>query len=84
MENNHDRLKTASRLKNWIACNYTTVNEINNKELIKKDRSTTETIRKKRGDEFEAKIYDRLIKQFPKHIQIKKDEDRFEKTKEAI
>ena len=84
MKNNHDRLKTASRLKNWIACNYTTVNEINNKELKKKDRSTTETIRKKRGDEFEAKIYDRLIKQFPKHIQIKKDEDRFEKTKEAI
>ena len=84
MKNDHDRLKTASRLKNWIACNYTTVNEINNKELKKKDRSTTETIRKKRGDEFEAKIYDRLIKQFPKHIQIKKDEDRFEKTKEAI
>ena len=24
-----DRLKTASRLKNWIACNYTTINEIN-------------------------------------------------------
>ena len=84
MKNDHDRLKTASRLKNWIACNYTTVNEINNKELKKKDRSTTETIRKKRGDEFETKIYDKLIKQFPKHIQIKKDEDRFEKTKEAI
>jgi len=84
MRNDHDRLKTASRLKNWIACNYTTVNEINNKELKKKDRSTTETIRKKRGDEFEAKVYKNLIKQFPKHIQIKKDEDRFEKTKEAI
>ena len=36
MKNNHDRLKTASRLKNWIACNYTTVNEINNKGLKKK------------------------------------------------
>ena len=84
MKNDHDRLKTASRLKNWIACNYTTVNEINNKGLKKKDHSTTETIRKKRGDEFEAKIYKKLIKQFPKHIQIKKDEDRFEKTKEAI
>ena len=84
MKNNHDRLKTASRLKNWIACNYTTVNEINNKGLKKKDHSTTETIRKKRGDEFEAKIYKKLIKQFPKHIQIKKNEDRFEKTKEAI
>ena len=84
MKNDHDGLKTASRLKNWIACNYTTVNEINNKELKKKDRSTTETIRKKRGDEFEAKVYKNLIKQFPKHIQIKKDEDRFEKTKEAI
>ena len=84
MKNDHDRLKTASRLKNWIACNYTTVNEINNKGLKKKDHSTTETIRKKRGDEFEAKIYKKLIKQFPKHIQIKKNEDRFEKTKEAI
>ena len=36
MKNDHDRLKTASRLKNWIACNYTTVNEINNKGLKKK------------------------------------------------
>ena len=71
MENNHDRLKTASRLKNWIACNYTTVNEINNKELKKKDRSTTETIRKKRGDEFEAKIYDRLIKYFNEKYKLK-------------
>ena len=35
MKNDHDRLKTASRLKNWIACNYTTVNEINNKGLKK-------------------------------------------------
>ena len=76
MRNDHDRLKTASRLKNWIACNYTTVNEINNKELKKKDRSTTETIRKKRGDEYEDKDNKNLIKQIPKHIQIKKDEDR--------
>ena len=36
MKNDHDRLKTASKLKNWIACNYTTVNEINNKGLKKK------------------------------------------------
>ena len=36
MKNDHDRLKTASRLKNWIACNYTIVNEINNKGLKKK------------------------------------------------
>ena len=29
MSENYDRLKTASRLKNWIACNYTNINEIN-------------------------------------------------------
>jgi len=33
MNKNYDRLKTASRLKNWIACNYTTINEINKKGL---------------------------------------------------
>ena len=37
MRENYDRLKTASRLKNWIACNYTTINEINKKELKKKE-----------------------------------------------
>ena len=84
MKNNHDRLKTASRLKNWIACNYTTINEINKKELKKKEQSTTEIIRKKRGDEFEEKIYQKLNKQYSKHIRIKKDDDKFEKTKEAI
>ena len=61
MKENNERLKTASRLKNWIACNYTTVNEINKKELKKKESSTTEKIRKERGDEFEEKIYKELI-----------------------
>ena len=84
MSKNYDRLKTASRLKNWIACNYTTINEINKKELKKKESSTTEEIRKKRGDEFEEKIYKKLIKQYPKHIKIEKDGDQFEKTKEAL
>ena len=27
--NNYNSLKTASKLKNWLACNYTTINEIN-------------------------------------------------------
>ena len=84
MNENNDRLKTASRLKNWIACNYTAINEINKKGLKKKESSTTEEIRKKRGDEFEEKIYKKLIKQFPKHIKIKKDDDKFQKTKEAL
>ena len=84
MSKNYDRLKTASRLKNWIACNYTTINEINKKELKKKESSTTEEIRKKRGDEFEEKIYKKLIKQFPKHIKIKKDDEKFQKTNEAL
>ena len=84
MKSDYNRLKTASRLKNWIACNYTTINEINKKELKKKEQSTTEIIRKKRGDEFEEKIYQKLNKQYSKHIRIKKDDDKFEKTKEAI
>jgi|ETNmetMinimDraft_20_1059909.scaffolds.fasta_scaffold04374_3 uncharacterized protein len=84
MSKNLDKLLTASKLKNWLACNYTTINEINKKELKKKESSITEEIRKKRGDEFEEKIYKKLIKQYPKHIKIKKDDDRFEKTKEAL
>ena len=71
MDKNLDKLLTASKLKNWLACNYTTINEINKKELKKKESSITEEIRKKRGDEFEEKIYKKLIKQHPKHIKIK-------------
>ncbi|MDB9795885.1 TM0106 family RecB-like putative nuclease [Pelagibacteraceae bacterium] len=84
MNNSYKNFLTASKLKNWIACNYTTINEINKKELKQKERSTTETIRKKRGDEFEEKIYGKLSKQYPKYIKIKKDGNRFEKTKDAI
>ena len=29
MSKNLDKLLTASKLKNWLACNYTTINEIN-------------------------------------------------------
>ena len=29
MSENYDRLKTDSRLKNWLACNYIIINEIN-------------------------------------------------------
>ena len=84
MRENNERLKTASRLKNWIACNYTAINEINKKELKKKESSTTEKIRKERGDEFEEKIYKELILQYPNHIKINKNEDRFERTEEAL
>ena len=82
--NNYNSLKTASKLKNWLACNYTTINEINEKELKKKESSITEETRKKRGDQFEEKIYKKLIKKYPKHIKIKNDENRLEKTKEAL
>jgi uncharacterized protein len=84
MSENYDRLKTASKLKNWLACNYTTINEINKKELKKKESSITEETRKKRGDQFEEKIYKKLIEKYPKYIKIKKDKDRFKKTKEAL
>ena len=33
-----------------------------------------EEIRKKRGDEFEEKIFQKLKKKYPKNIKIKKDE----------
>ena len=36
MSKNLDKLLTASKLKNWLACNYTIINEINKKELKKK------------------------------------------------
>ncbi len=52
MSKNLDKLLTASKLKNWLACNYTTINEINKKELKKKESSITEEITKKRGQEF--------------------------------
>ena len=81
---NDNRLKTASKFKNWIACNYTTINEINKKQLEQKDRSTTETIRMKRGNEFEEKIYKKLIKLYPNQTKIKRDDDKFENTKLAI
>ena len=84
MDESIEKFLTASKFKNWIACNYTTINEINKKELKKKDSSKTEEIRRQRGDEFEEKIYKKLIKKYPKHIKIKKDKDRFKKTKEAL
>ena len=79
-----DKLLTASKLKNWLACNYTTINEINKEELKKKESSKTEETRKERGDQFEEKIYKKLIEKYPKYIKIKKDKDRFKKTKEAL
>ena len=47
MNKNYDRLKTASRLKNWIACNYTTINEINKKGLKKKSHRLLKKLEKK-------------------------------------
>ncbi len=47
MNENNDRLKTASRLKNWIACNYTTINEINKKGLKKKSHQLLKKLEKK-------------------------------------
>ena len=48
MDEHSKRLLTASKFKNWIACNYTIINEINKKELKKKESSKTEEIRKQR------------------------------------
>ena len=51
--NNYNSLKTASKLKNWLACNYTTINEINEKELkIFNYKKKLE----KRGEQFEKFI----------------------------
>ena len=47
MNKNYDRLKTASRLKNWIACNYTAINEINKKGLKKKSHQLLKKLEKK-------------------------------------
>ena len=45
--NNYNSLKTASKLKNWLACNYTTINEINEKELKKKNLQLQKKLEKK-------------------------------------
>ena len=84
MSKDYKKYLTASKLKNWLACNYTIINDINKNQIKKKTSSKTEEIRKKRGDEFEEKIFQRLKKKHPKNIKIKKDEFKFEKTKEAI
>ena len=61
MSKDYKKYLTASKLKNWLACNYTIINDIN-KNQIKKTSSKTEEIRKKRGDEFEEKIFKKLKK----------------------
>ena len=47
MNKNLDKLLTASKLKNWLACNYTTINEINKKELKKKNHQLLKKLEKK-------------------------------------
>ncbi len=47
MGKNYNRLKTASKLKNWLACNYTTINQINEKELKKKNHQLLKKLEKK-------------------------------------
>ena len=84
MDKNFKRLLTASKFKNWLACNYTIINEINDKGLKKKERSKTEKIRTDRGDQFEENIYKELIKKYPKHIKIKKNDNKIDETKKAI
>ena len=84
---NLDKLLTASKFKNWLACKFTTINEIKKLEdpkISKKTFSKTEEIRKQRGDEFEEKIYKELIKDYPNHTKIKKDKDSLKNTKEAL
>ncbi len=84
MEQNLKKFLTASKLKNWLACNYTAINEINKKKLKKRDNSKTEEIRKQRGDEFEEKIFKKLQKKYPNNIKIKNDDFKIKKTKEAL
>tara|TARA_B100000767_G_scaffold97193_1_gene93290 strand:+ start:215 stop:3649 length:3435 start_codon:yes stop_codon:yes gene_type:complete len=84
---NLDKLLTASKFKNWLACKFTTINEIKKLEdpkVSKKTFSKTEEIRKQRGDEFEEKIYKEFIKDYSNHIKIKKDKDSLKNTKEAL
>ena len=84
---NLDKLLTASKFKNWLACKFTTINEIKKLEdpkISKKTFSKTEEIRKQRGDEFEEKIYKEFIKDYSNHIKIKKDKDSLKNTKEAL
>lgn len=78
------KLLTASKFKNWLACKYTVINEFNRENLKIKEFSKTEDIRKKRGDEFEDKIYKKLIKKYKNYIKIENNSNKYNKTKEAI
>ena len=56
MSENYDRLKTASKLKNCLACNYTTINEINKKELKKKNHQLPRKLEKKEAMSLKKKF----------------------------
>ncbi len=47
MKEKYNKLLTASKLKNWLACNYTTINEINKKGLKKKSHQLLKKLEKK-------------------------------------
>ena len=71
MNKNYNRLKTASRLKNWIACNYTTINEI--EDVIGIDTSSAISCSGKTGEGIED-ILESIVKilPFPKGKQPEK------------
>ncbi len=56
MSKNLDKLLTASKLKNWLACNYTTINEINKKQLKKKNHQLPRKLEKKEAMSLKKKF----------------------------
>ena len=70
MSERYDRLKTASRLKNWLACNYTTINEIN--KIIKKPALTFFNNCKKKNKKIKDK-YDLKGKDWEKYNKLDRE-----------
>ena len=62
MSKDYKKYLTASKLKNWLACNYTIINDINKNQIKKKLVLRLKKLEKKRGDEFEEKIFQKLKK----------------------
>ena len=58
MDESIEKFLTASKFKNWIACNYTTINEINKKELKKRIHQKL----KKSGDKEEMSLRKKFTK----------------------
>ena len=87
--NNNNYLISPSDLNNFIACKYTTINEIKfHKGEVRKNKEATDSkLWKKMGLKHEVKHFNILSKKYKKNISIPQDikeKERFNLTIEAM